>query len=107
MAINFVGTDIKRGDPRTFDPEYDPQIRFDYRSVNRVFSSGGQLMNLMRFQRWMKWIAFECLSRSANRVLLFVPELVEVPPEFLDGAILITHAPGGVSFSAVSIATKR
>ena len=99
--------DIKRGDPRTVDPEYNPQIGLDYRSVNRVFSSGGSLMDLVRFQRWMKWIAPECLPRSANRFFLFIPELVEVPPEFLDGAILITHAPGGVSFSAVSIETKR
>jgi hypothetical protein len=34
-------------------------------------------------------------------------EPVKIAPEFFDRSKLIAHTPGGVSFSAVSIETKR
>jgi hypothetical protein len=64
-------------------------------------------MDLVRLERGIKRIAFEFLPCPANRLLLLVSELVEILPEFLDGAVPIHYAPGGVSFSAVSIETNR
>src|SRR5215210_6338003 len=55
----------------------------------------------------MKRIALEEIPCSADRGLLRVVQPVETTPEFLDGAILVVHARGGGSESAVSIGTKR
>src|SRR5207249_4868051 len=55
----------------------------------------------------MERIAFEDLPGAPNRFLLLRPKFVKVPPEFLDRAVLVIHASGGVSFSAVSIDTNR
>src|SRR6266487_5773451 len=55
----------------------------------------------------MEQIAFEHLPGAPNRFLLLRPKFVKVPPKFLDCAVLVIHASGGVSFSAVSIDTNR
>src|SRR5206468_7787802 len=55
----------------------------------------------------MERIAFEDLPGAPNRFLLLRPKFVKVPPEFLDRAVLVIHASGGVSFNAVSIDMNR
>jgi hypothetical protein len=38
-SINLVGTDIEGCHPRTINPEYHAQIRFDHGRINRMFRS--------------------------------------------------------------------
>lgn len=74
----------------------------DDHAVNRDL----RLREMLSQERGMKWVPFENLPRAPNGFLLLRSKRIEIAPEFFDRAILIIHAPGGVSFSAVSIETK-
>ena len=100
-------THIEGRDSGAVDAEYGSQICFDYHAINGMPGLSRELMDFVRAERTMGRIAFERLPCSSNRCLLRWVEPVKISPEFLDCPVLITHAPGGVSLSAVSIETKR
>lgn len=64
-------------------------------------------MDFVSPERRMEGIALECLPSLPDGGFLRRSKPVKISPKFLNRPILITHEPGGVLLSAVSIETKR
>ena len=107
-AVKSVRTDVHCYNDVAFDVEDNAQIRFNLRCVNSARVTGGEFVDLVGTQAWMKRVLLENKKRLACVTLLPGRQLSKTAPKRASRSETIFHlSPGYGSLSAVSRSTNR